>query len=291
MMNYDIIHVHHPDPMTALALKLSGYKGKVVIHWHSDILNQRFLLRFYQPLQTWLINRADTIIATSLVYAKNSTAISKYMDKVTIVPIGIQEPIHNMSKVDIWKQKYAGKKIIFSLGRLVSYKGFKYLIKASKYLPNDYVCLIGGTGPLKKELEKEINDLHVETKTVLLGRVEEDDLCALYEACELFCLPSISKAEAFGVVLIEAMSYSKPIVTSNIIGSGVPWVNVQGKTGFNVTPQNSRDLALAIQKICENPSIKSVFGTNSRIRFETLFRKNTMVEKIYDVYRRLVPND
>lgn len=49
--DYDIIHIHHPDPMAAMALRLSGYKGKVVLHWHSDILSQKALLRFYLPIQ------------------------------------------------------------------------------------------------------------------------------------------------------------------------------------------------------------------------------------------------
>ena len=59
---YDVIHVHHPDPMACLALFCSGFKGKVVLHWHSDILKQKLLLKFYQPLQNWLIRRADVIV-------------------------------------------------------------------------------------------------------------------------------------------------------------------------------------------------------------------------------------
>lgn len=55
---YDIIHVHHPDPMACLALFLSGYKGKVVLHWHSDIQKQKTLLKLYHPLQQWLLRRA-----------------------------------------------------------------------------------------------------------------------------------------------------------------------------------------------------------------------------------------
>jgi rhamnosyl/mannosyltransferase len=65
---YDIIHVHHPDPMAALALRLSGYQGKVVLHWHSDIVKQKKLLSLYLPLQKWLIRRADLIVGTTPVY-------------------------------------------------------------------------------------------------------------------------------------------------------------------------------------------------------------------------------
>ena len=62
---YDIVHVHHPDPMACLALRLSGFKGRVVLHWHSDILKQKGLLKLYLPLQRWLIRRADRIVGTT----------------------------------------------------------------------------------------------------------------------------------------------------------------------------------------------------------------------------------
>jgi rhamnosyl/mannosyltransferase len=79
---YAIIHVHHPDPMACLALFLSGYKGKVVLHWHSDILKQKTLLKLYAPLQRWLINRADLIVGTTPVYVRQSAAQDRlYTDR------------------------------------------------------------------------------------------------------------------------------------------------------------------------------------------------------------------
>ena len=86
---YDVIHVHHPDPMACLALKTSGYKGKVVLHWHSDILKQKRLLRFYTPLQNWLIERADVIVGTSPVYVHESPFLADVQKKVTHIPIGV----------------------------------------------------------------------------------------------------------------------------------------------------------------------------------------------------------
>lgn len=69
---YDVIHIHHPDPMACLALFLSGYKGRVILHWHSDILKQKTLMKFYKPLQSWLIRRADSIVGTTPVYVAES---------------------------------------------------------------------------------------------------------------------------------------------------------------------------------------------------------------------------
>ena len=69
--DYDIIHIHHPDPMAAVALRLSGYKGKVVLHWHSDILSQKALLRFYLPIQgrftlEWTLAPAKIWMSTAM---------------------------------------------------------------------------------------------------------------------------------------------------------------------------------------------------------------------------------
>ena len=154
--DYDIIHVHHPDPMAAFALLLSGYKGKVVLHWHSDILKQRLLLKFFMPLQNWLIKRSDMIVGTTPVYVAQSPHLRKAQKKCTYLPIGIEPITYDENKVLSLKNKYKGKKIIFSLGRLVSYKGYKYLIDAAKYLPDNYVVLIGGSGPLKNALQEQI---------------------------------------------------------------------------------------------------------------------------------------
>ena len=86
---YDIVHIHHPDPMAALALFCSGFKGKVVLHWHSDILKQKTLLKFYKPLQSWLLKRADIIVGTTPVYVKESPFLQDCQHKITHLPIGI----------------------------------------------------------------------------------------------------------------------------------------------------------------------------------------------------------
>ena len=96
--DYDIIHIHHPDPMAAMALRLSGYKGKVVLHWHSDILSQKALLRFYLPIQNWLIKRADTIVGTTPVYLAESPYLHGVQEKCRCIPIGT-EPVISESRL------------------------------------------------------------------------------------------------------------------------------------------------------------------------------------------------
>ncbi|MDR1182609.1 MAG: glycosyltransferase, partial [Bacteroidales bacterium] len=131
---YDIIHIHHPDPMACVALLLSGYKGKVILHWHSDILKQKLLLQLYRPLQRWLIHRADVIVGTSPVYTQHSPFLQKVQDKIIHIPVGVDPLVARQDQIQRIREQHAGKKIVFSLGRMVEYKGYEYLIKAAQYL-------------------------------------------------------------------------------------------------------------------------------------------------------------
>jgi len=280
---YDIIHVHHPDPMACLALFLSGYKGRVVLHWHSDILKQKFLLQLYRPLQRWLINRAEWIVGTTPLYLQESPYLSDVQAKTSCVPIGILPPVTSHAAAAAIRAQYPGKKIVFSLGRLVEYKGFEHLIEAARYLDDQFIILIGGDGPLKEKLQADIDRLDVASKVKLLGSLNDDELPAYYEACDLFCLSSVYKTEAFGIVQIEAMSYGKPVVATTIKGSGVHWVNAEGISGLNAPCGNARKLAQAITAVTQ-PAAYEQYAEGAQARFQSLFTLDRMIENTLRVY-------
>ena len=285
---YDIIHIHHPDPMAAMALMLSGFRGKVVLHWHSDILSQKTLLKFYLPIQNWLIKRADAIVGTSPVYLAESPYLQKVQDKTRCIPIGIVPNRSDIAKVQSIRNEYAGRKIIFSLGRLVEYKGYRYLIEAAKYLDDSHIILIGGGGPLKDELQSLIDGLGVGNRVKLLGKVSDEDLPSYYGACDLFCLSSIMKTEAFGIVQIEAMSEGRPLIATKIPASGVAWVNEDGVSGINVAPRDGRAIAEAILAITKDPETWTRFSEGSRRRFAENFTKEKMLADCRRLYAELL---
>lgn len=285
---YDIIHLHHPNPMAALALRLSRYKGKVIVHWHSDILKQSTLLQIYKPLQSWMLHRADAIIGTSPAYISQSPFLKSYVSKTYPIPTGTDAIIPNREYENQLRQKYSGKKIIFSIGRLVPYKGFDYLIRTAALLPDDYVVLIAGSGPLASQLQGLINELQLGNKVKLLGRVSDEERSALYGACDLYCLSSVAKSEAFAMVQIEAMSCGKPVVATNIPESGVPWVNEHGVSGLNVEPQNPEALASAITKIISDPELYARLSEGAKERFHKFFTKETMVNSAKELYLKVL---
>ena len=285
---YDIIHVHHPDPMAALALFLSGYTGRVILHWHSDILSQKIFLSFYKPLQKWLIHRAERIIGTSPVYLSQSSALKDSQKKVIAVPIGIMPVVYDIKAAAEIRNSIPGKKIVFSLGRLVPYKDFSTLVQCARYLSDDYVILLGGVGPLREELERQIAENGLEEKVMLLGFIETWELPAYFGASDLYVMSSDRKTEAFGIVLIEAMSCGKPVVATMIPESGVSWVNTNGLSGYNVPPHNPRAMAEAITKICADTDTYMQFCAGAMERFETAFTSREMIDKTLKIYEKKI---
>ncbi len=286
--DYDVIHIHHPDPMACAALFFSGYKGKVLLHWHSDILKQKMMLKIYQPMQKWLIDRADLIIGTTPVYVSRSPFLQKVQSKVGYIPIGVDRIVPDGEVVRQIRRCYPGKRIVFSLGRLVEYKGYEYLIKAARYLTDDYVILIGGTGPLKEELQALIKEEGQENKVRLLGYVSDDELPHYFGACDLFCLSSIQKTEAFAIVQIEAMSAGKPVVATKIQDSGVSWVNDHTVSGFNVEPRNACAIAEAIETVLSDNQVYDRLVEGALERYDSLFTKEKMVDLCLSIYKKML---
>lgn len=285
--DYDIIHVHHPDPMACIALRMSGYKGKVVVHWHSDILKQKRLLRVYAPLQEWLLRRADVLVGTSPVYLAESPVLQNVRCKTAVLPIGVDPVAPDEAAVQSIRDAYGGRKIVFSLGRLVPYKGYAYLVEAARMLPDDYVVLIGGSGPLRGDLQATIDKYGLGDRVRLLGRIADEKLPAYYGACSLFCLPSVMRTEAFGIVQIEAMSCGRPVVATNIPISGVAWVNAHGVSGLNVAPANAEELAKAIRSVTADAATWSKYSDGARRRYEEIFTKEKMIKNVIGIYEDL----
>lgn len=291
--DHQVVHVHLPNPMANLALWLTRPEAKLVVHWHSDIVKQKNLLKLYAPLQNWLLHRADAIIATSPPYAETSPWLQAFRHKVHAVPLCVQDvgkqgdPTVRRERAASLRAKYPGKKIIFALGRMTYYKGFDVLIEAASLLNDDVIVLIGGGGELLPSLREKVVAAGIGDRVHLLGRVEDEDLPSYYEAADIFCLPSLMRSEAFGLVMLEAMSFGRPVVATDIIGSGVPWVNVDGETGLNAKPGDAASLAAALRRVLDDPALARSLGEGGRRRYENQFTIEKMTDALLGVYAHL----
>jgi len=286
---YDIIHMHLPNPTANIAYFLARPDTRLVLQWQSDILRQKNVLRVYDPFQKWLLNKADRIIASSEQYLEGSEYLLKHRDKSVVIPLGL-DPKRLKSddgKVREIRSRYGrGRKIIFTVGRLVYYKGIEYLIEAMRDV--DATLIIGGGGQLKIGMEKRVAENGLNDKIFFTGRIPDKDIGNYFDACDGFCLPSIEKTEAFGMVQLEAMCFSKPVISTDINGSGVSWVNQDGRTGIIVKPKDTQAMRNGINALIGDPEMSKTMGDNGRRRLIETFHISGVGNSILDVYNELI---
>ncbi len=286
--NYDVIHLHHPDPMSALAFFLLRPKVKLVLHWHCNIVRQKIGRLLVAPLIHWLLKRADAVIVTTPSY-KQTQYLTKWCDKVRVVPTGIEDktlPVDAEQVQAIW-DIYTDRFIVLAVGRLIYYKGFEYLIKAARLLDDGIVILIAGEGNDRDKLEGLIKKMQMQERVKLLGYLNEADLACYYRACDLFCMSSIANSEAFGIVQLEAMKFGKAIVSTVIPESGVNWVNADQISGINVPAKDSQALAHAISVLHRQPDLRKRLGERGRQRFHDMFSRERMCKNLIQLYESI----
>jgi glycosyltransferase involved in cell wall biosynthesis len=280
-----IVHLHVPNPWAAQAYLMSGHKGKLVITHHADTLGRRNLRRFVDPFVRWAMQRAEAIIVTSKKYLESSDELTEYHAKCRVVPLGIDgDPFKGEvpAEVRAIREKY-GPRIIVAVGRLVSYKGFEFLLKAMQSV--DAALLLIGCGPARNELESAIRRFGVAKKAHLLGPVE--NLVPYYKAAMMLVLPSVSRAESFGMVQLEAMAAGIPVVNTQI-DSGVPEVSVDGVTGITVPPKDAAALASAIRTLLDSPETRAKYGQAGADRTEKEYSVQRMAESTFEVYESIL---
>jgi glycosyltransferase involved in cell wall biosynthesis len=286
---YDVVHVHAPWPQSDLNLLLSRYDGAVVVHWHRDIVRQRVLYSLYRGLERWLLRRADRICVTSPKLLAESAALEGFRDKAVAIPIGIGEAAHSIvdGEVRELRSRHSGRAIVFALGRLVPYKGFEYLVRSCTALTPKGLVLIAGGGPLRDDLDSLIRELGVQDRVRLLGEITDREVELHMRACDVFCLPSVEKSEAFGIVQLEAMRAGRPVVSTRLYGSGIDWANQDGVSGLTAEPGRPDALAQALNRLIENPEIARALGANARRRYEELFTVRRMADQVRAMYLSL----
>lgn len=281
----DVVIFHCPNPFEAYFLKKRLKKNpscKLVVWWHLDITKQKVLGKLFTRQSKWLLTRAVKVVATSPNYIQGSLQLQSVREKCTVIPccankarIFADETV--LARAEELRSEYAGKVLLFAVGRHVPYKGIEYLVRASKFLDDNYAVCIGGSGPLTSELKKLAEG---DAKVHFLGRVSDAELKAYLCACDIFCFPSVTKNEAFGIALAEAMSFAKPAVTFTIPGSGVNYVSLDGVTGLECPNGNAEAYAAALRTLAEDDTLRKRCGEAARARVQALFTQEKFAEHV-----------
>lgn len=283
----DVIHIHLPNPLIVFYLNIINPKCKITVHWHSDIVRQKKLKKLYAPVEKKFLKKVCKIIATSSEYIDYSDVLPDYKEKVIVIPNIVNTSFldnkdNDKDVIKKIKSNYENKKIIFFIGVHRLYKGIIYLVKAAKYLDSNYQVVIAGSGPLTNELKDTANSLGL-MNIDFIGRISDQEKRAYLKAAEIFAFPSITKNEAFGIALAEALYCGTPAVTFTIEGSGVNWVNKNGLTGIEVNELDEKKYAEALLKVS-----KRKYGKNARQWVVDNFTEDKIYTKVKKFFKDLV---
>ncbi len=269
----DLLHMHMPNNSVFWALTLPQARAVPwVVHWQSDVVASsirravKLAYGLYRPFEQAVLRRAECIFATSPPYLEASEPLRHWLHKCAVVPLGLSVKHHAAplpSDATPWRP---GMFRVLAVGRLAYYKGFETLVQAVAATPNSELLIVG-EGESRASLEALIRAVSAAEGTPrirLLGHVNDAEKYALMAGCDVFCLPSRERTEAFGMVLLEAMSQARPCIASNLAGSGMPWIVTRAGAGLLAEPEDPHSWHIALTELQATPQLRTQFGEQGR---------------------------
>jgi rhamnosyl/mannosyltransferase len=243
----DVVHLHLPNPLAVLAWLTVGDARPMVVTYHSDIVRQQALLRFWAPWRDRVLSRARWIHTTSQALIDSSEVLQRHRSRCRAVAPGIDPAPWRTPEPDAvarWSDRIGGEGTFLFVGRLVYYKGLDVLLDAAR--DSDLRLAICGEGPLRGELEAAAALMGDRVR--FLGDVAAEELPALFAASAGFVLPSVAASETFGVVQLEAMAARRPLVVSRA-SEGVASVHAGADSALLVPAGDCRALRSAMLRV------------------------------------------
>lgn len=278
----DVIILHEPNPWALLSFAAVRPRVPFAIWFHSEVVRPKLQYDlFYAPIARPAYRDARRFVVSSPMLAQQAAALSPFRDRVTVVPFGID--------VDRWApdaalqaraerlRRDAGRPVVLFAGRHVPYKGLPVLIEAAA--PLDVHVAVIGDGPMRAEWEAVAARQRGRASFAFHGEVGDDELRAHLLASRMLVLPSVTRAETFGFVQLEAMASGTPVI-STALPTGVPWVN---ESGIVVPPNDVAALRAAIAKLAVDGGLAARLGANGLARARTEFSLAAMRERIVTV--------
>lgn len=286
-LDADVMVVHEPNPVAIVAHAMARPAAPLIFWVHAEVVRPAWRYKaFYRPFLLRMLRRASRIVVASPQVASLASELQPFREKCVVIPYALDPDQHAVSgalaaRVQAIRAESPLPMVLF-VGRLVPYKGVDVLLRALVNVKARAVIV--GDGPLRESLEQLATDLGVAEQVRFAGNAAPEELTALYNACDLFVLPSVTRAEAFGMVQIEAMSCRKPVVCTDL-PSGVPWVNQHGVTGLVVPPSDPAALKESIMTLLADAGLRARMGAAGRTRVESEFSIARLVQQTTALYR------
>lgn len=281
--NYQIVHIHLSEPASAIRkcffLPFAYILNKkIIIHFHAfspeTSINSR-----YKKIYHYLFTHANKIIVLSQLW-------EKYVNETFKDLKGKVQVIYNPCTSVILADKYPSKKYILYAGTINQRKGYKDLIIAFSQISSkypDWKIIFAGNGEIDKgrQLARHLN---IEKQINFLGWVSGKEKDKIFKEAQIFCLPSY--AEGFPMAILDAWSYSLPVITTPV--GGIPDIAENGKNLLLFQPGNTQQLAQQISLLIENEELRSRLSNASKTLSNTIFNLNIINKQIGDLYSKLL---
>lgn len=274
----DLIVLHEPNPWALLSYALARPAAPLFVWYHSEVVRPALQYAlFYAPLVRFVYSRARRIIVSSPALAHHAAALSPYQRRVRVIPFAIDAAA--------WSRGAAAADdrdpFVLFAGRHVGYKGVDVLLRALQ--GRGARAVIVGDGPRRLEWEQLSRQLGLDGHVTFTGEVGDAELRRLMQGCGVLVLPSVTRAEAFGYVQLEAMAAGKPVISTDV-PSGVSWVNQDERTGLVVAAGDSAALGSAIDRLTGDGALRARFGAAGRARVEEEFTFGRLRERLRLLY-------
>lgn len=282
---HDLLALHAPFPLADLVFAFGfGRKRPLVVHWHADIVSHAGLRWFIEPLMRRTLRQAKAIIVSDRVLVDETPLLREFEDKCHVVPFGIDTNVYDWPKIEPHHVNDRGR-LVLACGRLVPYKGFDVLIRAAVNRP--FEVWIIGEGAERPRLEQLIAELGLGERVRLLGSVNDCERIKLMCLADVFVMPSVTNAETFGLVQLEAMAAGRPVVNT-ALDTAVPRVARHGMEAITVPPGDAESLGEAIDALISDPERRRRLGLSARARAVSRYSATAFKAGMESVYRAAV---
>jgi glycosyltransferase involved in cell wall biosynthesis len=283
----DIVVHHAPFPLTDMGALLMPKDAVLIVHWHAEVIGRPWLMSILAPFIRNSLRRADKIIVSDRVIVENSPFLKAFAEKCLVVPYGCDDvywgELNRAGQRAVDSLQDQHPRLVVAVGRLVSYKGYEIFLRAMQDV--DASAVIIGEGQLKADLMSLAEELGVLGRVKFLGVLEPHEVKQYIHAAKVLAFPSVTEAEAFGLVQLEAMSAGKPVVNTSL-ATAVPHIARDGKEGLTVPPSDSAAFAAALRRLLDHPEFAARLGQAGKERVRTEYSQSLFLSRMQDVYRQ-----
>ena len=289
----DVLHLHYPFFGAAEFLLMKKTPKPVVVTFHMDAeptgWRKPFVMAQRLLLQKMLLRHAAKICVSSFDYLSSSSARflynedpSKWIELPFFVDDTIFIPRPESRSADLSDSPVLNALFVGVLDRAHQFKGIREAIEAIAQTPKTKLTIIGD-GDSRAEIEAEVRTKGLVDRVVFCGRVSQEELIRAYQQADVLLFPSTNRAEAFGLVALEAQACGTPVIASWL--PGVRTVVIDGETGILVEPGSVSEIVSALNRMTNESGWRMRLGKNARAHVEAHFRRENLLDRQIQIYQ------